>query len=152
MALQFKHYKFNELSTSLLYSIMRVRQEVFIVEQDCPYLDADSKDQFGYHLLGINEQGDLIAYTRLLPKGVSYSEYCSIGRVLTSEKGRGKGAGKEIMLQSIAACKKLFPDQKIKISAQSYLDKFYTDLGFEATGESYLEDNIPHQAMIYSKI
>ena len=131
---------------------MKVRQEVFIVEQDCPYLDADGKDQAGFHLLGTDKKGDLLAYTRLLPKGVSYPEYCSIGRVLTSEKGRGKGAGKEIMLQSIAACKKLFPNQKIKISAQSYLNKFYTDLGFEATGESYLEDNIPHMAMIYSAV
>ncbi len=152
MALQFQHYTFDELNTSLLYSIMRVRQEVFIVEQDCPYLDADSKDQAGYHLLGTNEQGDLVAYTRLLPKGVSYPEYCSIGRVLTTDKVRGQGAGKELMKHSIQICKTLFTGQKIKISAQSYLDKFYSDLGFEATGESYLEDNIPHQAMIYSKI
>lgn len=150
MALQFQHYSFDELSTSSLYSIMRVRQEVFIVEQDCPYLDADGKDQAGYHMLGINEKGELMAYTRLLPKGISYPEYCSIGRVLTSEKVRGQGAGKDIMLQSIAACKTLYIEQKIKISAQSYLDKFYTNLGFEATGESYLEDNIPHMAMIYN--
>jgi len=152
MALQFQHYTFDELSTSLLYNIMKVRQEVFIVEQNCPYLDADGKDQAAYHLLGTYEADEVVAYTRLLPKGVSYPEYCSIGRVLTTEKARGQGAGKDIMLQSIATCRKLFSNQKIKISAQSYLVKFYTDLGFEPTGETYLEDNIPHMAMIYSEV
>lgn len=149
MSLHFQHFSFDELSTKLLYDIMVIRQEVFVVEQDCPYLDADGKDQKSYHLIGTNEANEIVAYTRLLPLGISYESYCSIGRVLTSAKVRGQGAGKEIMLKSIQLCKTLFPNQKIKISAQTYLDRFYTDLGFHSTGDSYLEDNIPHQAMIY---
>lgn len=152
MALQFQHYSFNELNTAMLYRILQIRQEVFVVEQDCPYLDADDKDQSSIHLVGMNDEGEVQAYTRLVPKGISYPEYCSIGRVLTSEKARGIGAGKALMVKSIDLCKALFPEQKIKISAQTYLDKFYKDLGFDATGESYLEDNIPHQAMIYSEV
>ncbi len=151
MTLLFQHFTFDALSKDLLYQIMRLRQEVFIVEQNCPYLDADGKDQDSYHLIGLNPDGEVLAYTRILPKGISYPEYCSIGRVVTSEKARGIGAGKEVMLHSIALCKEKFPEQKIKISAQSYLDKFYTELGFQYTGDSYLEDNIPHQAMIYTE-
>jgi len=128
---------------------MRLRQEVFVVEQNCPYLDADGKDQASYHLLGFGPDREVLAYTRILPKGISYPEYCCIGRVATAKKARGIGAGKEIMLQSIKLCKEVFPEQKIKISAQTYLDKFYTELGFQYTGDSYLEDDIPHQAMIY---
>jgi len=149
MPLRFQHYSFAELDTSLLYDIMVLRQDVFIVEQNCPYLDADGKDQESYHLVGINESDEVLAYTRLLPQGVSYDNYCSIGRVVTSSKVRGQGAGKDIMIKSIELCKTLFPKQKIKISAQTYLDRFYTELGFQSTGESYLEDDIPHQAMIY---
>ena len=130
---------------------MRLRQEVFIVEQDCPYLDADGKDLDAYHLLGQNEEGKILAYVRLLPAGVSYPKYSSIGRVVTSEKIRRQGHGITLMNESIALCKKLFPGQPIKISAQCYLHSFYTELGFEKIGEDYLEDNIPHQAMIYRK-
>jgi len=152
MVLQFQHYSFDQLSMPLLYSILRVRQEVFVVEQDCPYLDADNKDQASFHLVGTDDIGDIVAYTRLLPTGISYPDYCSIGRVLTTKKARGLGTGKKLMWHSIDVCKTLFPGYQIKISAQSHLDKFYTDLGFVATGETYLEDDIPHMAMIYSKV
>ncbi len=138
---------YKDLLLEELYDIMRIRQEVFIVEQDCPYLDADSKDQAAWHLMGYKE-GELVAYTRLLPKGVSYEDYLSIGRVVTAEKGRGKGYGVKIMRESILKIKMIFGDQPIKISAQSYLLKFYNDFGFEPTGDEYLEDGIPHTAMI----
>lgn len=128
---------------------MVLRQEVFVVEQDCPYLDADGKDQKGFHLM-FWENNKLIAYTRLLPKGVSYQDYCSIGRVVNSDQVRGRGIGKKLMLESIEQCKKLFPNQNIKISAQVYLLKFYQELGFEETGDRYDEDGIPHTSMILS--
>ncbi len=149
--IQFFCLPFPDLSLEQLYEIMALRQEVFVVEQDCPYLDADGKDYESYHLFGKNNIGKIVSYTRLVPKGVSYEDYVSIGRVVTAQSIRKRGAGKELMVASIDWCKQLFPEEKIKISAQCYLDKFYTDLGFVATGDYYDEDDIPHMAMIYKK-
>ena len=139
---------FYQLNLDELYECMVLRQDVFVVEQDCPYLDADGKDREAWHLMGFDENQQLIAYTRLLPKGISYENYASIGRVVTAQNARKLGAGKKIMHASIEWCHRLFPNQKIKISAQTYLLKFYKNLGFEPVGEEYLEDNIPHIAMI----
>ena len=140
---------FEELDLHQLYAIMRLRQEVFIVEQDCPYLDADGKDQQGYHLM-IWEEGKLAAYTRLLPKGISYPKYASIGRVVNHAEFRGQGLGKKLMEASIQWCRKLLPADPIKISAQCYLEKFYTDLGFKDINDRYMEDGIPHMAMVFN--
>lgn len=139
---------FYRLNLDQIYASMVLRQEVFVVEQDCPYLDADGKDQEAWHLMGWDEEGDLVAYTRLVPKGISYENYASIGRVVSAPKVRGKGAGKKIMIASIEWSKKLFPNQKVKISAQVYALDFYRNLGFEEVGEEYLEDDIPHKSMI----
>jgi ElaA protein len=139
---------FQELQLEELYAFMALRQEVFVVEQDCPYLDADGKDQLGWHVMLFDEKGQLSAYTRLLPPGVSYEKYSSIGRVVSSEHVRGKGYGKAVMERSIQAIKELFPEAAIKISAQTYLLKFYNDLGFQEVGKEYLEDDIPHIGMI----
>jgi ElaA protein len=136
---------FNELSLNELYALLQLRSEVFVVEQDCVYQDVDGKDQKAIHILGY--EGDtLAAYTRIFKPG-DYFEQASIGRVVVSPDHRRKDYGKEIMVVCIAFAKaKKYPS--IKISAQCYLDKFYTDLGFTATGETYLEDGIPHQAML----
>lgn len=140
---------FEELSLEQLYQIMTLRLEVFVVEQNCPYLDADGKDHASWHLLGTNAAGELLAYTRLVPMGVSYSEYASIGRVVNSSKIRGQGAGRELMEVSKRHLRALWGEEiPVKISAQCYLQRFYESLGFEAVGESYLEDDIPHIAMI----
>jgi len=140
---------FQELSLDQLYAIMNLRQEVFVVEQDCPYIDADNKDQDSYHLMGWNENNKLVAYTRLVPKGISYNDYISIGRVITSMSIRKQGVGIELMKKSIDKIRDLFGEEEpIKISAQVYLLRFYTSLGFEKKGEDYLEDGIPHTAMI----
>lgn len=146
MRLRTLHY--DELSTDELYTILQLRQEVFIVEQDCPYLDCDNKDKESFHVLCENEEGTLVAYTRLVPRGVSYAEYASIGRVANALSVRGKGVGKHVMEYSMAECRRLFPQDNLKISAQSYLLGFYSSLGFEAVGEEYLEDDIPHTAMV----
>ena len=97
------------------------------------------------------EERALVVYTRLLPKGVSYNDYASIGRVVSSASVRGSGAGKILMQQSIEMLEKLYPNEPVKIGAQTYLLKFYESLGFESTGEEYLEDNIPHTTMILKK-
>ena len=144
-----KTIKFDHLTLEQLYEIMAVRQEVFVVEQDCPYLDADGKDKYCHHVLGY-ENDRLVAYSRLVPKGISYSDSVSIGRILTTEKGRGRQIGKALVQHSIEAINHLFQPKKITISAQCYLIKFYEKFGFQVVGEEYLEDDIPHIKMIIS--
>ncbi len=146
--LTFTCLPFDQLTTTELYAILALRQEVFIVEQNCPYLDCDGKDQASWHLQGRNADGQLVCYTRLLPRGVAYADYPSIGRVVSSPLARGTGAGKELMTKSIEQCRHLFGNQPIKIGAQRYLLKFYETFGFRSTGEEYMEDGIPHTKMI----
>ncbi|MFT4033597.1 MAG: GNAT family N-acetyltransferase [Siphonobacter sp.] len=140
--------RFNELTLQELYDLLALRTEVFIVEQNCPYQDADGNDTKAWHCLGKDEQGKLLAYTRLFNVDVSYAGYTSIGRVVTSPASRGKGLGRILMEHSIASCQKLFGSHPIKIGAQSYLLDFYESLGFVSTGIEYLEDGIPHTYMI----
>lgn len=142
--------KMEELSAHELYQILQVRSEVFVVEQNCVYLDADGKDEKGYHFCGWMGQ-DLAAYCRLLPEGVSYSDAASIGRVLTNERYRNIGAGKILMKKAIQITYELFPTSSIKIGAQLYLLKFYSELGFKQISDTYLEDGIPHIEMLYSQ-
>lgn len=146
--LQFTCKFFDELTLSELYEIMALRQIVFVVEQDCPYLDADGKDPKSWHLMGRNEAGKLYAYARLLPEGVSYTGYASIGRVVSSPEARGIGAGRQLMQAAMAQMAVLFPNRPIRIGAQQYLIKFYESIGFQLDGELYLEDGIPHIEMI----
>ena len=140
---------FDELSSSELYEILQLRAAVFIVEQDCAYQDLDGLDRQAHHIFLIGKTG-IQAYTRLLPLGTSYANYASIGRVLTSQRSRKEGLGKKIMNESLIICEKIFGQIPLKISAQQYLIKFYNELGFKEIGEGYLEDDIPHIAMVYS--
>lgn len=139
--------KFEELNCIELYQIMALRQEVFVVEQDCPYLDADGKDLKAWHLVGYLED-DLVAYARLLPQGVSYPSDNSIGRILTSQNVRGQGIGKKLVEESLRQLEIIFGTRNNKISAQCYLIEFYQSLGYKIVGEEYLEDGIPHIEMI----
>lgn len=139
---------FDELDIHLLYDIMRLRQEIFVVEQDCPYLDADGVDLKSHHVT-LTTDNKLIAYTRIVPPGISYEEYSSIGRVVTDAQYRINGIGTQIMSYSIKKTKALYPTHSIKISSQVYIHKFYAQLGFEIVGEEYLEDGIPHIGMVY---
>ena len=143
--------KFSELSTEEIYNILKLRSEVFVVEQNCVYQDIDEKDKKATHLF-LEKNNDIIAYTRIFKKGDYYKENPSIGRVVVSKKERGKNLGKEIMLNSIEFIKKELEGRKIELSAQKYLDKFYRDLDFYSEGEDYLEDGIPHQRMFYDLI
>jgi len=138
---------FDELSTDELYQILRLRSEVFVVEQDCVYQDIDNKDQKALHVLGL-KNGNLVAYTRMFKPG-DYFENASIGRVVVPQNQRKYGYGQQIMQVSMAAIALRFSNTPIEISAQKYLLKFYTELGFQAVGEEYLEDGIPHVRMFY---
>ncbi len=137
---------FESLTPAELYAILRLRSEVFVVEQNCVFLDMDNKDQFSIHLMGWD--GDnLVAYTRLIAPGKVY-KYMSIGRVVTSPAYRKTGAGRLLMKTSIEKCYELFGNGPIKIGAQLYLKKFYESLGFVQSSDVYDEDGIDHVEMI----
>lgn len=142
--------KFDELSTRELYDILSLREEIFIVEQDCPYHDLDYKDQKSMHLYKV-EDDKIVSYVRILPKGVSYEKSPSIGRVITRKEYRKKGYSKEVLTKAIDYILNTFMESTIEISAQEYLIKFYSEFGFEKRGEVYLEDNLPHIHMIFDK-
>ena len=137
---------FNKLSTNELYAILRLRSEVFVVEQDCVYQDLDDKDKKALHVIGWFDS-TIVAYTRVFDINLYFNE-ASIGRVVVNQKYRSKGFGKDIMEASIIAIKSYYNQNKIKISAQTYLIKFYKELGFKERGKPYLEDGIPHTVMI----
>lgn len=137
---------FDDLTPHELYAILQLRNEVFAIEQNCVYPDMDNKDQPAWHLMGW-ENEKLIAYTRIIPPGVAYPEP-SIGRVVSSPSARGKGVGRQLMEESIEQLYKLFGKTPIKIGAQLYLKKFYTEFGFLQCGGVYLEDGIEHIPMI----
>lgn len=137
---------FQELTSQELYNVLQLRTEVFVVEQNCVFQDMDNKDSKCYHLMCM-ENEKLVAYTRLVPAGVSFSEV-SIGRVVSSPSVRGRGFGKMLMEKSIEESNRLFGKQSIRIGAQFYLLDFYKSFGFLPDGEIYLEDDIEHIEMI----
>lgn len=151
--IQWQSKKFNELSLHQLYDALKLRIDVFVVEQCCYYPDLDSQQdqldrhQDTRHLLGY-QNNVLVAYLRILAQGQSYDNYISIGRVATAKQVRGSGLGHELMSEGLKICQLHFANQKIKISAQEHLTKFYQQHGFETVSAMYLEDNIPHVSMI----
>ncbi len=142
---------FDELSVNELYEILKLRSNVFVVEQNCVFLEPDGKIDFlSFHLCGFLK-GKLVAYSRIVPAGICY-EVPSIGRVCVSLSHRKFNFGKILMEKAIDCIQNLWPfEQQIKIGAQFYLQKFYKDLGFKNYGEIYMEDGIEHIYMIYSK-
>ena len=141
---------FEELNTTELYNILQLRSEVFVVEQDCVYQDLDGKDQNALHIIG-TKKSKVVAYTRIFKPGY-YFKQASIGRVVVAKDERRSGYGKEIMEASIQVVKQRLGGTDITISAQTYLKTFYNNLGFNETGDGYLEDGIPHIAMHLKKI
>ena len=136
---------FDNLSNTEIYQILRLRSEVFVIEQECIYQDIDNKDKKAVHIF-LKEKKEIIAYSRVF-KEKEYFENPSIGRVVVANKRRMYGVGKKIMNISIDYIKQNIKAKSIEISAQKYLKKFYSDLGFVQQGEEYLEDNIPHLRM-----
>ena len=138
---------FKELSLDEFHDIIQLREIVFVVEQDCPYLDVDGKDKDALHVFGEYE-GNIVATTRILKPGKSYDEV-AIGRVVTSPTVRGMGMGKQLMEESMKFVQLHFGKVPVRISAQTYLLRYYKSFGFIETGQEYLEDNIPHFEMLY---
>lgn len=148
MQLNWTYKSFDELTTKELYAILQLRNEVFVVEQDCPYQDADNKDLKSFHLAGWDKDR-LVTYCRILPPGLSFTE-ASIGRVVSSPAYRNTGSGKILMKTAIEKTLLQYNCTTIRIGAQLYLKKFYESLGFIQAGDTYLEDNIPHIEMLFS--
>ncbi len=149
--IQWKTALLKDMTGIEVFSLLKLRSDVFVVEQECIYADADEKDMASLHMFG-SLQGEVVACARLVPPNISYAGAASIGRVCNVKKLRGTGIGKLLMQLAIAETKKVFGSSTpIKISAQHYLLHFYTELGFEPYGEIYLEDDIPHIGMVYKK-
>ena len=147
MQLNWKYTSFKALTVEELYAILQLRSEVFVLEQNCVYQDADNKDLAGFHLTGW--MGNVLAaYCRILPPGLSFDD-ASIGRIVTSPAHRRTGNGRALVLLGIQKTLSQFGCTTITIGAQLYLKNFYESLGFQQTGEEYLEDNIPHIEMQY---
>ncbi len=146
---QFVFKYFDELTPAELYDALQLREEVFNLEQDCLYKDLDDKDRKCWHLF-LYQENELAAYARIVPPGVSYDGYSSIGRVVSSPKYRKGGFGRILMKESIDKTLELFPGLPLKIGAQAYLQKFYESFGFQKISEPYMEDGIPHIHMILS--
>jgi len=144
MEFTFKH--FTELSTDELYDILKLRAEIFVVEQDCVYNDLDGHDKNAIHQF-LKKNDEIVAYSRLLKPGSRFADF-SIGRVVVKESERGTGLGIRMMEEAKAYILNNWKAEKIKISAQKYLQKFYEDLGFVVVSDEYLEDGIPHYGML----
>ncbi len=143
------HYKFEDLTTDELYEVLKLRVEVFVVEQNCPYPEIDGLDQQSVHLL-YKENGKMLAYARLVPEGAKY-DVPSIGRVIVREEARGKGLAKQLMEKSIAYITDEWQATAIKLQGQVYLKEFYRSFGFDAISDPYDEDGIPHLDMEWSR-
>ncbi len=148
--ISYNWYLFNQLTRDDMYELLQLRQQVFVVEQKCPYLDADGLDQYAWHLLARDTNGEtsnLAGYLRVIFPGKKYTEP-AIGRLLTAESVRGKGIGWKLMQEALRHLAIEYDDKHIRISAQLYLKKFYEELGFTTTTDAYDEDGIPHIGMI----
>jgi ElaA protein len=148
MSINWDIKSYNNLSLNQFHDIIKLRINVFVVEQNCPYPELDGKDKNAFHVFGKDETGKTVAVARILPKGISYNEI-SIGRVATDEKVRKQKVGIELMETCMDFIKTKHPNEIVRISAQSHLVSFYNKFGFISTGKTYLEDNIPHTEMIY---
>ncbi len=147
---EWQAHSFDALGGADLYAMLALRQQVFILEQQCLYADIDHKDQFAHHLFGwrvIDGKRQLAAYLRCLAPGVTYDEV-SLGRVLTAPAARGGGIGRELLTEGLALAERLYPRQAIRIGAQQHLERFYAGFGFDTVSEPYDEDGILHIDML----
>lgn len=150
MAIIWQLFTFKDLTTAQLYAILRLRQQVFVVEQQCVYQDCDGQDQNAHHLLAWDhngEQPEVLAYLRILSPR-KRGELPAIGRVVTHPEMRGKGLGTEIMTRCLRCIDELYPKSAVILSAQQYLIRFYEHFGFRIASEGYDEDGIPHIQMV----
>ncbi|WP_040285039.1 GNAT family N-acetyltransferase [Sporosarcina koreensis] len=141
--------RFEELTNAELYTILQERTAVFVVEQDCPYLEVDGKDPASYHLFK-EDHGEILAYLRIVPAGISYEE-TSIGRVFVKKGYRRQGLAQELMTRGLEFVEQELNETRVKIQAQDYLREFYGSFGFQPVSDTYLEDNIPHVDMVLQR-
>jgi ElaA protein len=146
-ALPIEWKAFADLTVSELYAVLRLRQQVFVVEQRCAYLDADGLDSHSWHALARNSAGELDATARILPAGLAFQEV-SIGRVVSATQSRRLGLGKRVFASAVEQVGVLFATQPIRIGAQRYLVQFYRGFGFEVDSAPYFEDGIEHVEML----
>ena len=147
--MNWKFKKFDELTTNELYEILKLRAEVFVVEQDCPYQDLDDKDKWAYHLFLEDDDGStVIAVLRILPENIAYEDM-AIGRLIVKKSHRGQGLSKVMMQKAINFIIDDLGKKRIKLSGQAYLREFYEDLGFKRVSDIYLEDGIDHYEFLY---
>ncbi len=139
----FKWCNFKQLSNQQLYGLLKLRQDVFIVEQTCLYADIDDEDQYHWHLLAYNAE-KLVGYLRVIPAEHHHSGCVAIGRVVIAKEFRGAGLASQLMQQTVAFCEEKFPGQLVFLSAQEHLLDFYKGFGFISISDVYLEDGIPH--------
>ncbi len=149
--MKFEHQvkSFQELSLEEFHDIIALRIQIFIIEQNCPYQEVDGKDKLAHHLFFKNEMDEIIAVTRILPKGISYAEV-AIGRVVVHEEYRGTGLGNQLMADSMNFVRDKYGEVPVRLSAQKHLENYYGNHGFKSTGKEYLEDGIPHVEMLYN--
>ncbi len=148
--MQWSELAFNALSVDELYELLKLRVDIFVVEQNCSYPELDEKDRHSEtrHLIGRNSLDEIVAYSRILAPGTSYPGV-TIGRVVVAEHARGAGVAHQLMTQSIKIARRYWPEDSIQLGGQEYLKSFYWKLGFEPVSEVYLEDGIPHLDMLY---
>lgn len=139
--------RFSDLSAAQLYAILKARSEVFVLEQNCVYLDMDGADSACLHLVAWTAEQEVAAYLRLVPPGLKFAE-ASLGRVISSASLRGTGIGKQLLTKALQQLALLYPGQPVRIGAQQYLEKFYRSFGFVTDSAMFLEDGIPHLEML----
>lgn len=149
-ALSYSILPFSKLSVMQLHDLFRLRVDIFVVEQNCPYPEIDGKDPECFHLLGSNENGEVIAAARIAPARIIYKQV-SIGRVVVRKDARGNRYGREIMDAAMAFCQNELKATSVKLAAQYYLEDFYESLGFKTISEVYLWDGIDHVDMLWEK-
>lgn len=140
---------FSQLNVLDLHQILMLRQDVFVIEQDCIYPDIDEKDLLSHHVFGKDPEGCVLAYARLVPPGIKYAEP-AVGRVVVAKKARSIGLGYQLMARALEEAGKLYPGQGNRISAQAHLKSFYNSFGYEQVSDEYDEDGIPHIEMLLS--
>ena len=145
--MNWQYVRFHALNVDDLYDALALRTRVFVMEQECIFLDADGVDRDSGHLLGRDEAGVLQAYLRIVDPGIKYAEP-SLGRVVTAPQARGTGLGRVLVAEGVKRCTAAWPGQAIRLGAQSRLQAFYGDFGFVRDGADYIEDGIPHCEMV----
>lgn len=148
--MEWKGKSFDDLTKEELYTIMRERVNVFVVEQNCPYPELDNDDQEAYHVW-LEKQEELVCYCRIFPSGTKYEQAASIGRILVNEHYRGKQYGRMLMKQALSVVRDEWQEEQVYLQAQEYLLSFYQSYGFTVTSEMYLEDGIPHRDMLLKR-